>query len=441
MRVGHFNTYPHGGAFIAAARFHEELLAQGQDSQFYYRHALRPAPNDETYQLLDYAGPTRWQKLNPWHAETDFLRRRRIHDLFDLHLSGRTVPSENFTMAEQTEPTRLNWAELELDVVHLHWIAHLVDYPSFFQSIPRGTPIFWTLHDMFPLTGGCHYSGGCQRFQSGCGACPLVVNGNPEDVSSASFSAKREAMRGRRMQVIAPSQWLLSLAQQSPLWPEETEFTLVRYGLDLQQFKPHAKAAARATLGLSSDAVIIGFGADNLADARKGLPDLLAALQRLPAESKLEAILFGAGELAEFPAAIRKAHSFGFVSEPERQAFIYSACDFVVIPSREDNQPSVGLESLACGTPVVATRAGGIPEYVQEGITGLLAQVGDHVALADRIEWLAANPAARQVMGQRGRMLMQREFELTRQTGIYRQLYAAAIAAARANWFRSRRAA
>jgi glycosyltransferase involved in cell wall biosynthesis len=185
--------------------------------------------------------------------------------------------------------------------------------------------------------------------------------------------------------------------------------------------------------------VLIGFGADNIADERKGMLDLLTALDRLPPELEVEAIAFGAGKLPRIPEGIKRVHELGFISEPERQSLVYSACDFVVVPSREDNQPSVGLESLACGTPVVGTRAGGIPEYVQEGITGLLAGVGDQIGLAERIAWLAANPEARQVMGQRGRMMVQREFEITRQTGIYRQLYAASLAATNVN--RSRRAA
>lgn len=428
MRIGQFNTYPHGGAFIAAARFHEELVAQGVDSRFFYRIAQRPAPEHPSYQALEFAARSRWQKLNFWHKETEHLRRRRVHDLYDLHLAGRPVPGENFSMSEQSETTRLDWPSLNLDLVHLHWIAHLADYPSFFQSIPRGTPIFWTLHDMFPLTGGCHYSAGCSRYSTGCGQCPLVLNSNPADVSAESFQAKRKALAGHQLHVIAPSQWLLDLARQSGIWPENTIFSLVRYGLDLQQFKPHGKAAARTALGLPSESLLIGFGADNLTDVRKGLPDLLAALEQLPTEHGVEAVLFGAGELKTIPASLKRVHHFGYVSDLQRQALLYSACDLVIVPSREDNQPSVGLESLACGTPVVATRTGGLPEYVLDGATGLLAEPANHEDLRHRIDWLLRHPDARQVMGQRGRMLIQREFEITRQTGIYRQLYLASLA-------------
>ncbi|MFN5320809.1 MAG: glycosyltransferase [Planctomycetota bacterium] len=440
MRIGQFNTHPHGGAFIAAARFHDELVAQGVDSRFYYRIAHRPAPEHGSYQPLSFASPSRWQKLNPWNKENEHLRRRRVHDLFDLHLSGRPVPGDNFTMAELADPTRLDWNGLGIDIVHLHWIAHLADYPSFFHSIPRGTPIFWTLHDMFPVTGGCHYSAGCSHFSSGCGDCPLVLNRHPDDVSAESFQAKRKALQGHRLQVIAPSQWLLDLARQSPIWPETTEFRLVRYGLDLQQFKPHGKAAARAALGLGSEALLIGFGADNLTDARKGLPDLLNALELLSPDLNVEAILFGSGKLEVLPASLKHVHQFGFVSDPERQALLYSACDLVIVPSREDNQPSVGLEALACGTPVVATRAGGIPEYVHHGVNGLLAEPADPQDLHRQIDWMLRHPDARQVMAQRGRMQVQREFEITRQTGLYRQLYAASLAGATASANRRRAA-
>jgi glycosyltransferase involved in cell wall biosynthesis len=109
---------------------------------------------------------------------------------------------------------------------------------------------------------------------------------------------------------------------------------------------------------------------------------------------------------------------------------VYSAADMVVVPSREDNQPLVGLEAMACGTPVVAFNAGGIPEYVIPNETGLLAKLGDERDLAAKIGWLADHPAARVALGRKARVMMQDQFEISRQTSLHIELYQRLIGAA-----------
>ena len=118
-----------------------------------------------------------------------------------------------------------------------------------------------------------------------------------------------------------------------------------------------------------------------------------------------------------------KVHHFGYVDSPEKQALIYSAADIVVVPSREDNQPQVGLEAMACGTPVVAFDAGGIPEYVRDGTTGLIAKLGDESHLAERISWMANHESSRTRMGHQAREMMEQEFELNQQSAKYLDLY------------------
>ena len=198
--------------------------------------------------------------------------------------------------------------------------------------------------------------------------------------------------------------------------------------MDLQVFRPIAKQTARAKLGIDSCVRLIGFGADNIRDERKGIGCLLDSLDRLPADSNLEAIVFGAGKLDRTPRSLRKLHQFGFVDDQATQAAIYSACDFVIVPSREDNQPSVGLEAMACGTPVVAFDAGGIKEFVQAGSTGMLAPVGDKTRLAEAIQWMLNHPEARRHMGERSRLTILRDFDITQQSAQYLQIYKTLLA-------------
>ena len=103
----------------------------------------------------------------------------------------------------------------------------------------------------------------------------------------------------------------------------------------------------------------------------------------------------------------------------------------MVVPSREDNQPQVGLEAMACGTPVVGFNAGGIPEYVRDGATGLIADHGDEAHLADRLSCLVDNQDARLSMGQQARLMTEREFEISQQSQKYTEFYRVLLGAER----------
>jgi glycosyltransferase involved in cell wall biosynthesis len=125
--------------------------------------------------------------------------------------------------------------------------------------------------------------------------------------------------------------------------------------------------------------------------------------------------MFGSGKL-DLSDDLPLLYQLGYVDSLKRQSLIYSAADIVVVPSLEDNQPQVGLEALACGTPVIGFNAGGIPEYVRPGETGLLAEVGDSADLSKQIGWLVSHVDERQEMGVRGRKMMEQEFEKNAQS-------------------------
>ena len=116
-------------------------------------------------------------------------------------------------------------------------------------------------------------------------------------------------------------------------------------------------------------------------------------------------------------------HSQGFVDSPDRQRLIYSAADIVIVPSREDNQPQVGLEAMACGTPVVAFAAGGIPEYVRQGKTGCVVPLGDENKLAEAISGLVDLRSLRERLGHAAVEMVEQEFKLETQTQVYQRTY------------------
>ena len=440
MKINHYNTYPYGGAANAAKRIHNGIVNQGIDSAFYYHIDDRNSSettNDPNLVQLRYRKPelnkkNRFNLWSPLRKRIEKRRTREIHRLYDFHIRPRSSNEhEVYSMARLPQKTSLDWAQQQSDIVHLHWLAHMIDYPSFFDSIPDQVPIVWTMHDMGAFTGGCHYSDGCTRFEAGCGSCPQVANSIPKDVSRDSMHAKQKSLRGKRLHIVAPSTWLVELAKRSPIWPAGTTFSVIHYGLDLIQFQPQDRDVARQKMEITTDKILIGFGADDLRNRRKGFDYLANALDLLakdPAvQSRVELVVFGDGEISDKLRSQFKTHSFGFVRDLDRLAAIYACCDMVVVPSLQDNQPQVGLEAMACGRPVIGFDAGGIPEYVVDCVSGYLVPARDTAALASAIEKMVENPQAVQRLGEQARQKMEKEFEVNTQTLAYTELYSSLI--------------
>jgi glycosyltransferase involved in cell wall biosynthesis len=439
FKVNHYNTFPHGGAALAARRIHSGIATQRTpwESRFYYAIDEAETLLDETCQRLDFVSPVRPRSLNSLLRDRlwEKPRQRRLIREYETHLRDRPADQETFSAAEQIQTTCLNWARDWADVVHLHWIAYLADYPSFFASIPEPIPLVWTLHDMNPFTGGCHYARDCSRFHQGCGDCPQVNAPNKNDVSRSSFLAKQKSLRHRKIAVVSPSDWLRNLAERSSVWPEGTTFHTIRYGLELDQYYPVDKQSARQQLGLKDDHCLIAFGAEQITNPRKGFQFLAEALLQLNALVQLQdqpsdwagsrgttipaALVFGSGNVT-LDSGI-PVHKLGYLKTAAEKRTVYSAADMVIVPSLDDNQPQVALEAMACGTPVIGLRSGGIPEIVRPGVTGLLVEKGE--SLAGKMAELLEFPSLRRKLGEQARSWMAEEFELARQSAKYLDLY------------------
>ena len=422
MKVNHFSTFPYGGAAAAALRTHHQLRRTNVDSRFFFHRNDRKEKFDDSVEQVEFITPRQGIVQRLFEGKKTKRRNKEIYRLYNQHIAGRDQKAETFSMAQLPETSHLAPHVVDADVIHLHWLAFFADYESFFGSIPRHIPIVWTLHDMNAFTGGCHYSSGCEKFQSGCGNCPQITNPDIKDVSVDSFQSKRQALAGRRHHVTAPSQWMIDLAKQSSVWPESTTFEKIHLGFNLNNFFPVEKSEARQQLGIESDAVLIGFGADDISSYRKGFHHLLNSLPLIESKSQVECLVFGAGEIPP-SSNLPKMYSQGFIDSVDRQRLIYSAADVVIVPSREDNQPQVGLEAMACKTPVVAFDAGGIPEYVRQGETGCVVTLGDEKALAKAISGLTDLRSLRERLGRAALEMVRQEFDLKNQTKTYQRVY------------------
>jgi glycosyltransferase involved in cell wall biosynthesis len=288
---------------------------------------------------------------------------------------------------------------IEADVIYLHWINSLVNYRILKKILKTNKPVYWFMHDMFAITGGCHHSFDCTNYQTKCGNCPYHRTGNVfTDLSKRQFRIKQNLYNQfDNLAFITPSKWLFDCAKKSGLTRNKRIYHIPNL-IDTGVFKPINKDAARRLFSLESNKKIIGFGADAaLINYYKGWKYLSEALQILSKDDLLkdisiEVLIFGssyAKEIAEnipFPV-----HFLGRLYDEYSVVMVYNSVNVFVIPSLAENFPNTVLESIACGTPVVGFDVGGIPDMVNQN-TGYLAKYKDSEDLAKQISLLLRHP-------------------------------------------------
>lgn len=420
MIIDQLNTHVLGGAANAARRLHHSLLKAGVDSRFWHGQSSSKTALDNSYSQIQ------WHRTfsNPLHKLFVRWKYRKLRWQLKRSLFGRPEGLEIFTDPRLPLANPCDLSMLEGDILHLHWVANLFDYKSFFTALPDNRPIVWTLHDMNPFTGGCHYSNDCESFATRCGYCPQLGKQGENDLSRNFFRVKSDAYRNKNIHVVTPSHWLEREARRSLLFARANSIQTIHYGFDTEVFQPRNKLECKQEFGLPKDRIVIGFGAISLKDRRKGFPELEKSIARLQARSHIQFLVFGkdAEELCGSLPTSQVKH-VGFIDDPSSLSKVYSATDLFILPSLQDNSPQAGIEAMACGTPVVGFDTGGIPDYVRPGVTGLLAEAGNSEDLAHKIDYLVERPQELIRMGKNARKLILSEFHNEKQANKYLELY------------------
>ena len=310
------------------------------------------------------------------------------------------------------------------DVHHLHWTADLVDFRMLAPLARRG-PVVWTLHDMNPFTGGCHYDAGCGRFVAACGDCPVLMQPSADDASARVLRRKTRALASipdDGITVVCPSEWLAGEARRSAVFGR-FEARVIPNGIDLETFRPlENRADVRRRLGLEPADRAVLFVAEIIDDTRKGRRELERTLADVAARlPNLRVLTLGQGDTTGMTGPAFR--HLGKLSDPDAIRDAYAAADLFVIPSLQDNFPNTVIESLACGTPVAGFATGGVVDAVGDGVCGTLAPTGDTAGLADGIFRLLADDALREAMGRRSRERAEARYGLPAQAAAYRALY------------------
>lgn len=320
------------------------------------------------------------------------------------------------------------------DILHAHNL-----HGGYFdlRELPRlcrNVPVVLTLHDAWLLSGHCAHSLDCERWRTGCGSCPdlTLYPAVRRDRTTENWRRKRSIFEYCKLYVATPCRWLAERVRQSMLAPAVAELRVIPYGLDLRVFRPGDRQAARAALGLDPRSAILLFAAAGIRrNPWKDFATMRQAVGRIAETQRDRPLIFLAlGESAPVERVGRAEIRFvPFQNDPRTVARYFQAADVYVHAARADTFPNAVLEALACGTPVVATAVGGIPEQVDslhagaECPTGALVAPGDAEALAESVARIIEDGPLREKLAGNASYTATQRFDLSRQADAYLSWY------------------
>jgi glycosyltransferase involved in cell wall biosynthesis len=309
-------------------------------------------------------------------------------------------------------------------------------------------PVVLTLHDAWLFSGHCVHSFDCERWKIGCGNCfkLTIYPAIRRDATAYNLRNKQEIYRKSRIYLVTPCDWLMQKAKRSILLPAIAQARVIPYGIDLSVFCPGDVMNARSILGIPQDARVLLFVANSIQEnIWKDYSTMRAAVSLISQRINSEKLIFIAlGEDAPIERIGKAQIRFvPYQEDPETVAKYYQAADIYLHAARIDTFPNAILEALACGTPVVATAVGGIPEQVKgfdclpensdlnvyglDKATGILIKPKDAQTMAAAIERLLNDDSARRQLSKNAVSDARDRFDLRQEMESYLDFYMTAI--------------
>ncbi len=329
----------------------------------------------------------------PVGNKVDLLLHFLATRLFDAHGLASRLATKRFVRRVR---------KIDPDVVHIHNIhGYFLNYKILFNYLKEsGKPVIWTVHDCWLFTGHCYYysSVGCMRWKEGCHHCPqkkAFPRSLLFDRSKRNYNDKKEAFNslGDKLTIVTVSEWLRDEMRSSFL--SGCRFKVIHNGIDLDIFTndgPSTSLRDRVTCDTDKKKIILGVASIWMKE--KGLDDFKKLAERLDNDEVIVLV----GKMSEqqresLPGTIITLER---TSDVHELASLYRSAIAFVNPTWQDNYPTVNMEAIACGTPVITYRTGGSPESVVDGQTGFVVEQGDiegiisairKIESTDREEW------------------------------------------------------
>lgn len=354
MKVVHINTSGVGGAAIACHRLHHLMLENGIESRVIHLY-------DNHKQEKEYH-----------HVGYKFIRRYSNHLLYSLVQKDLRPEAYVFSeCAPMSSGIANHLLVKEADVIYLHWVLGGFFSKSDFEEIAKlRKPVFCFTHDMWWITGGCHYVFDCEGYKNGCRSCPMhkhlgILTIRQNDWKK-QFYAKYPNVR-----LISPSDWLRRCADESSVI-DKGRCEFIPNVVPDSIFKYTEKTIARKQLGLPDDKIIIAFGvADN--SVVKGFTYLQEALNSISSD-KILLCVYGCERNDDLIRTLNQPIKFLGRLTQDMVAVANAAADLFVSPTLSESFGLTLLENIKCGTPVISTNVTAVPEIVKDKINGYLVE-------------------------------------------------------------------
>lgn len=402
MKVLFINTNEnYGGAARAAMRIMRGVQQNGVEVQMFVKNKSTQAmdvvslwqfvPKNAIYRVFDWMTQkikNQWQHYK-WNPYKNTKKDLFLSDLRSMSCHGALQ-------------------KLDYDIVHLHWINNR--FLDIRELAKIHKPIVWTLHDSWAFCGVCHYFIDCEKYQTHCGACPMLGSKKERDLAYEVFEKKLDAYKDLNLHIVTPSRWLGECAKKSAILGRFPVHVIPNC-IDTELFRPLSKDEIIAIAEREENAVVsrvfreatqekglvkplILYGAMQAATDRiKGFASLLSALKILDSQGfDARLVVFGA-EAQELPMQFEhlEVTFVGYIRDSHVLAALYSAADVMVVPSLTENLSNAIMESLSCGTPVIGFNIGGNGDMIDHKQNGYLAKEKDSEDMAKGIEWCVAH--------------------------------------------------
>lgn len=337
-----------GGAGLCVQRLHDAY-------RLLYGHETLVIGNGICYD--DSISIAEKDKRDYYHHKRSYIGTKVYHLLLRLKLVSKDILFRE--KLDKTRRTRKFFFTLpfsdyknirklscikDADIINLHWIGDFVDLPSFVKDI--GKPLVWSLHDENPARGGLHYD------------CPYSeYNRLDWELQKVKIKALKNV---KNLNVVVQSKQMKELCLKSKVLGKYP-VTVIPNGVNVNQFVPKAKIESRKELNIPFNAKVFLFSSVYIYDKRKGLKCLISALEQLNDEN---VILLCVGKYDKIPKAKIKIRCLGFIDDCNKYSSIYSSSDYYVLSSFQESFAKTPLESMACGTPVIAFPCSGVEDCV-----------------------------------------------------------------------------
>lgn len=380
MRVLIINTSERiSGADIAAKRLMEALRNNGVKAKMLVRDKqtddINVVRSEQKWMGVWYFV---WERIVIWVA--NHFKKENLFTV-DIAITGKDITHlPEFKQA---------------DIIHLHWINQgMLSLKNIRKILDSGKPVIWTLHDLWPTTGICHYTWKCTHYEHSCHDCPFLLSAGKNDLSTRTFARKKKLYDGSlsSLTFVGCSKWIAGMASRSALLTKLNVLSIPN-PINTSLFRPNNKIESRKKNNLPTEGKIILFGSVKVKDKRKGMVYLVEACKILAEKypelrETLSVVAFGhQSELLEKQIPF-KVYPFEYISNENALVDIYNAVDIYVTPSLEENLPNTIMEAMACGVPCVGFEIGGIPEMINHLHNGYVAEYKSADDLANGIHWI-----------------------------------------------------